>query len=85
MIVRVQKEDFDISKEVDYLKSNCEIMPGAISIFIGYVRDFSEDKKIKSLLIDLLKIDSSQKFTIDELPVEEAMKSFFINPDSFLK
>ena len=44
-----------------------------------------EDKKIKSLLIDLLKIDSSQKFTIDELPVEEAMKSFFINPDSFLK
>ena len=44
-----------------------------------------EDKKIKSLLIDLLKIDSSQKFTIDELPVEEAMKSYFINPDSFLK
>ena len=44
-----------------------------------------EDEKIKSLLIDLLKIDSSQKFTIDELPVEEAMKSFFIDPDSFLK
>jgi len=44
-----------------------------------------EDEKIKLLLIDLLKIDSSQKFTIDELPVEEAMKSFFINPDLFLK
>ena len=44
-----------------------------------------EDKKIKLLLIDLLKIDSSQKFTIDELPVEEAMKAFFINPDLFLK
>ena len=44
-----------------------------------------EDEKIKLLLIDLLKIDSSQKFTIDELPVEEAMKAFFINPDLFLK
>tara|TARA_Y100001970_G_scaffold290276_1_gene423487 strand:+ start:565 stop:1560 length:996 start_codon:yes stop_codon:yes gene_type:complete len=43
-----------------------------------------EDEKIKLLLIDLLRIDSSQKFTIDELPVEEAMKSFFINPDKFL-
>ena len=44
-----------------------------------------EDEKIKSLLIDLLKLDSSQKFTIDELPVEEAMKSFFMDPDKFLK
>ena len=52
MIVRVQTEDFDISKEVDYLKSNCEVIPGAISIFIGYVRDFSEDKKIKSMTIE---------------------------------
>ena len=35
-----------------------------------------EEHKIKSLLMDLLKIDSSKNFTIDELPVEEAMKSF---------
>ena len=42
------------------------------------------DSDIKKLLIDLLQIDSSKNFTIDELPVEEAMKSFFLNPESFL-
>ena len=43
------------------------------------------ENEIKSLLIDLLQIDKSKTFKIDELPVEEAMKSFFIDPDSFLK
>ena len=42
------------------------------------------DKNIKTLLLELLKIDSSKNFKIDELPVEEAMKSFFLNPESFL-
>ena len=45
--------------------------------------ELSEDK-IKLLLIDLLKIDYSKNFKIDELPVEEAMRSFFTNPDLFL-
>ena len=45
--------------------------------------ELSEDK-IKLLLIDLLKIDYSKNFKIDELPVEEAMRSFFMNPDLFL-
>ena len=43
-----------------------------------------DDKNIKVLLLDLLKIDPSKNFKIDELPVEEAMKSFFLNPESFL-
>ena len=43
-----------------------------------------EEEKIKSLLIDLLKIDYSKNFKIDELPVEEAMKTFFTNPNQFL-
>jgi len=43
-----------------------------------------EEDKIKLLLIDLLKIDYSKNFKIDELPVEEAMRSFFTSPDSFL-
>ena len=42
------------------------------------------EDKIKLLLIDLLKIDYSKNFKIDELPVEEAMRSFFTNPDLFL-
>lgn len=44
-----------------------------------------EDKKIKNLLTHLLKHDSSRKFSIEELPVEEALKSFFTNPELFLK
>ena len=43
-----------------------------------------DDKSIKVLLTDLLKIYPSKNFKIDELPVEEAMKSFFLNPESFL-
>ena len=42
------------------------------------------DADIKALLIDLLQLDSSKNFKIDELPVEEAMKSFFLNPEEFL-
>ena len=42
------------------------------------------DTDIKALLIDLLQLDSSKNFKIDELPVEEAMKSFFLNPEEFL-
>jgi len=45
--------------------------------------ELAEDS-IKLLLIDLLKIDYSKNFKIDELPVEEAMKSFFTNPNLFL-
>ena len=43
-----------------------------------------EDEKIKLLLMDLLKIDYSKNFKIDELPVEEAMRTFFANPQKFL-
>ena len=43
-----------------------------------------EEGKIKLLLIDLLKIDYSKNFKIDELPVEEAMRTFFTNPNHFL-
>ena len=43
-----------------------------------------DDENIKVLLLDLLKIDPSKNFKIDELPVEEAMKSFFLDPESFL-
>ncbi|MBJ48877.1 MAG: hypothetical protein CMG59_06940 [Candidatus Marinimicrobia bacterium] len=43
-----------------------------------------EDDKIKNLLTQLLRHSSSRKFSIEELPVEEAMKAFFTNPDLFL-
>ena len=44
LIVKVQKEDFDINEELEILKNQCDSIPGAISIFTGYVRDFSKNK-----------------------------------------
>ena len=52
MIVKVQKEDFDINEEVEILKNKCNSIPGAISIFTGYVRDFSNNKKLTSMTIE---------------------------------
>tara|TARA_B100000131_G_scaffold293864_1_gene309510 strand:- start:580 stop:1044 length:465 start_codon:yes stop_codon:yes gene_type:complete len=52
MLVRVQTEDFDISKEEEHFLSKCKIIPGAVSIFIGYVRDFSDRKNISSMTIE---------------------------------
>ena len=42
------------------------------------------ENEIKSLLVDLLQIDKSKTFKIEELPVEEAMKSFFLNPEKYI-
>ena len=52
LIVKVQKHDFDIEKEIENFKNNCQKIPGAISIFTGYVRDFSKNKKLTSMTIE---------------------------------
>ena len=52
VIVRVQKENFILQNEIDNLKSICKEIPGALASFVGYVRDFSNGKKISSLTIE---------------------------------
>ena len=42
----------DITEEVEILKNKCNSIPGAISIFTGYVRDFSKNKKLTSKMIN---------------------------------
>ena len=55
-----------------------------IQIDGNYLTGELVENDIKLLLIDLLQIDKSKTFKIDELPVEEAMKSFFINPEKYI-
>ena len=52
MIVKVQQEDFNTQNEIENLKNICKEIPGAITSFVGYVRDYSNDKKITSLNIE---------------------------------
>ena len=52
MIVKVQEEDFIIQNEIDNLKKKCKEIPGAITSFVGYVRDYSNGEKITSLNIE---------------------------------
>ena len=43
-----------------------------------------EDKDLNNLLKKLFEISSSQSFLIEDLPVEETMRSFFENPENYL-
>jgi len=52
LIVKVQEKDFIAEKEIQELKNNCMEIPGAINSFIGYVRNFSNEKKLTSLTIE---------------------------------
>jgi len=52
LIVKVQDKDFIAENEIQELKNNCMKIPGAINSFIGYVRNFSNNKKLTSLTIE---------------------------------
>ena len=43
-----------------------------------------EDKILNNLLKKLFEISTSQSFLIEDLPVEETMRSFFENPENYL-
>ena len=52
MIVKVQQEDFITQTEINNLKNKCKEIPGAVTSFVGYVRDYSNGEKITSLNIE---------------------------------
>ena len=43
-----------------------------------------DDKLLNNLLKKLFKVSNSQSFIIEDLPVEETMRSFFENPENYL-
>jgi ABC-2 type transport system ATP-binding protein len=42
------------------------------------------DKQLAKLLRSLFKLDDPVTFSVEELPVEDTMKTFFSNPEMFL-
>ena len=53
-MIKIQKEDFEVDSEIKKIKS---LHPGigAVSIFIGYVRNINEKKEVKSIKLDVYK------------------------------
>ena len=59
-MIKIQKEDFDIDSEIKKIKS---LYPdiGAVSIFIGYVRNINKKKEVKSINLDVYKDMATKK------------------------
>ena len=53
-MIKIQKEDFNLEDEINIIKSKYSHI-GAISTFIGYVRDINENKKVKSINLEVYK------------------------------
>lgn len=51
-MIKIQKKDFSIEKEINNFKLNY-VNTGAVSSFIGYVRDINNNKKVKSIFIEV--------------------------------
>ena len=53
-MIKIQKEDFNLENEINIIKSQYSNI-GAVSTFIGYVRNNNEDKKVKSINLEVYK------------------------------
>tara|TARA_Y100001970_G_C14025838_1_gene745961 strand:+ start:568 stop:972 length:405 start_codon:yes stop_codon:yes gene_type:complete len=53
-MIKIQKEDFDLEKEINFIKSKHKDV-GAISTFIGYVRNTNNNKKVTSIDLEVYK------------------------------
>ena len=51
-MIKIQKEDFNLENEIDFIKSKYSCI-GAVSTFIGYVREINENKKVSSIKLEV--------------------------------
>ena len=51
-MIKIQKEDFNLENEINLIKSKYSNI-GAVSTFIGFVRDINENKKVKSIKLEV--------------------------------
>ena len=71
-MIKVQKKDFDIEKEIKIIKDKYSNI-GAVNSFIGYVRDLNQNKDVK-----YLELEVYQEMAIKELSKirEESVKKW---------
>ena len=51
-MIKIKKNNFSLDKEIDLIKSkNKEI--GAVSTFVGYVRNINQNKKVNSIYLEV--------------------------------
>ena len=53
-MIKIQKKDFDIENEITSIKSKHKNV-GAVSTFIGYVRNINKNKKVNSIYLEVYK------------------------------
>jgi len=53
-MIKIQKEDFNLEKEIHKIK-NLNSAVGAITSFIGYVRDYNNTNKVQSIDLEVYK------------------------------
>ena len=51
-MIKIQKKKFNLEKEISAIKAKHNEI-GAVSIFVGYVRNNNNKKKVKSLLLEV--------------------------------
>ena len=51
-MIKIQKKEFNIEKEINFIKSQHSDV-GATSIFVGYVRDYNNKKIVKSINLEV--------------------------------
>ena len=53
-MIKIQKKDFNLEKEITHIKDNL-MGVGAVSTFIGYVRDLNNYKDVKYIELEVYK------------------------------
>ncbi len=51
-MIKIQKKDFNLDKEIKNIKDNLSNV-GAVSSFIGYVRDLNNNKDVKNIDLEV--------------------------------
>ena len=71
-MIKIQKETFNVEEEIHHIKKNLHDV-GAVSIFIGYVRNINNDKKISSIDLDVYKAMAKKSL---EVIIDKANKKW---------
>ena len=61
-MIKIQKEDFNVEEEIDAIKKNYSYV-GAVTSFIGYVRDFNNNNNnVESINLEVYKKMANKQF-----------------------
>ena len=88
-MIKIQKKDFNLEDEIKYIKDKHSNV-GAVSLFVGYVRDLNNNKDVKYLNLEVYnemamkevsKIKSSaiSEFSLTECLIIHRYGKLFVN------